>query len=240
MSPELPVVQCEAMTFARRHDGVFSTALLMIAMAVSSLLRLGAAGSQGVPKLVPVDEAPRRPDFLAFRQQLQEIVDRRDLLALLQVVDPKIKYSFGGGDDGIDGLKKYWESDDHQARLWDELRWILAHGGTFEGPDTFVAPYVSSRWPDAVDGFEHVALVGSHVRIRAAAGEQAPVLETLSYAILRLRGNSYPQRPWTAVELPDGRAAFVASDLVRSPIEYRAEFRRIDGRWRMTIFIEGD
>ena len=38
----------------------------------------------------------------------------------------------------------------------------------------------------------------------------------------------------------DIRAAFVASDLVRSPIEYRAEFRRIDGRWRMTIFIEGD
>jgi hypothetical protein len=68
MSPELPVVQCEAMTFARRHDGVFSTALLMIAMAVSSLLRLGAAGSQGIPKLVPVDEAPRRPSFLLLIQ----------------------------------------------------------------------------------------------------------------------------------------------------------------------------
>jgi hypothetical protein len=44
------------------------------------------------------------------------------------------------------------------------------------------------------------------------------------------------QRPWTAVELPDGRAVFVASDLVRSPIEYRAEFRRIDGRsWQSQL-----
>ena len=97
-----------------------------------------------------------------------------------------------------------------------------------------------SRWPDKFDPFEHIAVTGSQVRIRASAASDAPVLTTLSYAILQIEGNSYPQRPWTAVKLPDGRSGFVAAHLVRSPIEYRAIFTRVDGRWRMTAFIAGD
>jgi hypothetical protein len=42
------------------------------------------------------------------------------------------------------------------------------------------------------------------------------------------------------VRLPDGRAGFVDSRFVRSPIDYRAAFARIDGRWQMTLFLAGD
>ena len=45
---------------------------------------------------------------------------------------------------------------------------------------------------------------------------------------------------WRAVRLPDGRAGFVDRRYLRSPIDYRAAFARIDGRWQMTLFLAGD
>ena len=116
---------------------------------------------------------------------------------------------------------------------------MLSHGGTFDTPDSFVAPYVFSRWLDEFDGFDHVALVGDRVRIRALPAADAGVLAILSRAILRR--HEAPYNPdWTGVVLPDGRPGFVASALARSPIDYRAYFTRSNGRWRMVVLIGGD
>ena len=62
----------------------------------------------------------------------------------------------------------------------------------------------------------------------------------MSYAILRLKEPGSRGEAWTALVLPDGRRGYVASRLVRSPIDYRAFFARSDGRWLMTLFIAGD
>ena len=86
-------------------------------------------------------------------------------------------------------------------------------------------PPMFSRWPDSFDAFDHVAVIGPNVRVRSAPAPQASVLTALSFAVLRLGGDrGYPQRPWTAIVLPDGRHGFVAAELVRSPIDSRAYF----------------
>lgn len=199
-----------------------------------------AAMRSGMPELRPIDEAHQQPDFVAFREELRKTMADQDVAALLRIVHPDIKNSFGG-NDGIEEFKRMWELDRPGSRIWDELREVLRLGGTFEEPDSFVAPYVFSRWPDGVDGFEHVAVIGSDVHIRSSPDAVASILATVSYAIVRLGGDrGYPQQPWTAVVLPDGREGFVASHLVRSPIDYRAFFVRLDGRWQMTIFLAGD
>jgi hypothetical protein len=38
----------------------------------------------------------------------------------------------------------------------------------------------------------------------------------------------------------DGKTGYVTSRLVRSPIDYRAMFNKIGGRWQMTFFAAGD
>ena len=152
-------------------------------VAVLSILPLAAQSSPPVPKLMPVDEAPSRPDFLAFRQELQRIIERNRVPALLEIPDPNIKNGFGG-DDGIEAFKRKWEFDSNQTPVRNDLRWILAHGGSFIEADTFAAPYVYSRWPDRFDPFEHVALTGSQVRIRSATAEDAAVLVTLRSPIV--------------------------------------------------------
>jgi hypothetical protein len=201
------------------------------------LAMMAPAFTRSLPTLAPVDEAPRRPDFVAFRQQLREIIARRDTQALLRSVDPQIKIGFDG-DDGIEAFKRKLESAD--VDLWRELDAVLALGGTFDGADAFVAPYVFSRWPEAFDSFEHVAVIGSGVRVRAKPSLDAPILAKVTHALLKLGPDGYPEGPWIGVRLPDGRAGFVASTLVRSPIDYRAYFMFADGAWRLTFFVAGD
>ena len=122
------------------------------------------AAAPPVPRLAPVDEANQRADFFGFREKLQQRIATRDVAALLGIVHPDIKTTFGD-DNGIDAFKRLWRLDQRDSELWRELGAVLALGGTFEGSDAFVAPYVFSRWPDNFDAFDHVAVVGSKVRV---------------------------------------------------------------------------
>jgi hypothetical protein len=213
--------------------------LVMSKLLVAALL-LPVAASQSPLVLRPVDEAPRSRDFLAFRTKLQHIVDARDVSGLLSVVHPDIKNSFGG-DDGKEAFKRLWRLENPRSDVWKELAWILAHGGRFDGLDSFVAPYVFSNWPEEVDPFEHVAVVGSNVRVRLHRSTNSRILDTVSFRILpRGRDVDDSADAWTSVVLPDGRSGFVAPGLSRSPIYYRAYFTRTGDVWQMTVLIAGD
>jgi hypothetical protein len=208
----------------------------VVLFAVAGLVA-GAAPQQ----LLPIDEAPRHHDFFSFRAQLQAAIARHDVEAVVGVVNKDIRNSFGG-DDGIDGFRRIWKPNEADSTLWAELGAILALGGTFSGDQSFTAPYVFSRWPDRFDGFEHVALVASDVRVREAPRSDAATLTSLSFAILPVvRSNGIVEVDgWTAVQLEGRKTGYVATRLARSPIDYRAMFNKIDGRWQMTFFAAGD
>jgi hypothetical protein len=99
-----------------------------------------------------------------FRTNLQAAVERHDRAAVLAVVDPKIRNGFGG-DEGIEEFKDWWHIDDPNSKLWNELGIVLKLGGSFDSNGEFNAPYTFSRWPDDVDSFENVAVIGSNVRV---------------------------------------------------------------------------
>jgi len=217
--------------------------LLSGLLAISlSITGLGGRAAQNDRKLLPVDEASSRPDFLKFRTQLQAAVARHDMVAVLDVLDPEIKNSFGG-DDRIEGFKEIWQIKAPDTKLWKELGAVLALGGSFDGANEFTAPYVFSKWPDDIDAFEYVAVIGSNVRIRTAPSSTAPTAETVSYAILQLDEETlrtdWMHGEWTAVKV-NGRKAYIATRLIRSPIDYRARFTYSDRRWRLSIFLAGD
>lgn len=190
-------------------------------------------------QLLPVDQATTQPDFFSFRAQLIAALVRRDAPALLDVVHPNIKNSFGG-NDGIDEFKQMWALDQPDSRLWEELATVLALGGTFSGGDSFTAPYTFSRWPDGVDAFSHVAIIGNSVRARSAASRTAQTVASLSYAIVEQVESKTPDDDWVRVRLPGGAMGYVDQRYVRSPIDYRAIFTKDGGRWQMTVFVAGD
>ena len=218
------------------------TGRLRCSCALACLLLVTSVQTIALPvQLLPVDEASRQPDFFSFRAQLQTSLARHNADAVMAILDPNIKLSFGG-DDGIENFRRMWRPTYSDSELWAELGAVLALGGTFSSESSFTAPYVFSKWPDRFDGFEHVALIAANVRIRSAPQADASTVASLSFAILPVaRANGIVEADgWTAVQLDGKQTGYVASHFVRSPISYRAMFNKTNGRWLMTLFLAGD
>src|SRR6187455_293875 len=178
--------------------------------SVALFVLLATVVSAAPVQLLPVDEAAKRPEFFSFRAQLQQAIARRDTTALLAAVDPNIKNSFGG-NDGIDEFKSMWKIGQADSEIWDELGTVLSMGGSFFDEHTFVAPYVFSKWPEAMDSFEHIAIVGANVRVRAEPRADAALVETVSFAILPVANDPrVTDDAWRAVKL-DSKTGFVSS-----------------------------
>jgi hypothetical protein len=187
------------------------------------------------PRLLPVDEALSQAEFFQYRVQLRAAVDRRDVQAVLEAVDPDIRLGFDASG-GREALRTRFVD---RSALWEELRVVLALGGSFSSPSSFAAPYVYSTWPDQLDSFECAAITGRNVRLRSAPRLDGPIIASLSYSMVRVIDDT-EGRVWVHVQLGDGRTGYMWHAYVRRPIDYRALFNLIDGRWRMTAFVAGD
>lgn len=191
-------------------------------------------------KARPVDEAATNPGLLAFRDTLIAIVARRDSAALHARIAPTIKYSFGDSEGGADGMFRYWRQYQSMDELWITLQDVLTHGGRLTGPDAFNAPWTAGPvLPDSIDAFEHLVVRDSSVVVRATANAADPGFGTLSYDIVRASGE-LPDSLWRGIKLPDGRAGYVESRHIRSPIEWRMGLRRYGSRWLIDFFVAGD
>lgn len=224
--------------------GLWLSSVSLVMVAALMALAVGGNGlsAQSAPprRLLPVDQAASRPDFFTFRAQLFTAIARRDAVILMAIVHPDIKNGFGG-DDGKANFEAKWRPGDANSDVWPELAAVLALGGTFESAETFIAPYVFSRWPTGADSFEHVAVVGDRVRIRTAPRADAELAGVSSFEILPLaRQSGDTSEGWTAVRLSATKIGYIASRFVRSPIGYRAFFSKQDGRWQMLMFLAGD
>jgi hypothetical protein len=202
--------------------------------------RIASADLRRIPTLPPVDEAPRDPSFSAFRQDLLDIVRRKDAGALLAVVDPAIRTTFGSGG-GRDDLERRWNASDPGSKLWSELEWVLSHGGSFRGEGAnriFWAPYIYSEWPESVDPFTHVAVVGSDIALRAEPRPRAGIVERLGHEMVRPFSDA--RDGWRQVETAAGHRGWIETRFLRSSIDYRAGFARRNGSWKMIVFVAGD
>ena len=203
------------------------------------LALLAASPLAAQPSLLPVDEASTRPDFFSFRAQLQRTIARHDTAALMAVVHPQIRNSFGD-NDGIDGFRKMWNIGAADSEIWDVLGTVLGLGGSFLDNGTFAAPYVFSRWPEKFDAFEHVAVIGTGVRVRSRPRADANAIATMSFSILPAARPDVEVDGWTAVRVEGNRTGYIASPFVRSPVDYRAIFRHDGRQWKLVTLVAGD
>lgn len=193
----------------------------------------------GQTRLLPVDQAASVPDFFSFRARLQLAVARRDANAVLAVLARDVKLSFGG-DAGVDSFKAMWKPTAPDSTLWETLAAVLSLGGTFASDGSFTAPYVFTQWPQGKDAFEHMAAIGSGVRVRSAASADAPVVGALDFSVVELAEPPAADAAWVKIKLSADRTGFVGREFLRSPIDYRIRFARLDGRWQVVFFLAGD
>jgi Bacterial SH3 domain len=212
----------------------------MFALGALALTRPATAQPQR-PSFHPVDQAIEQPDFFVFRARLQAGVAQHDVRALISALDPHIKNNHGPGEGGVKEFLETWRLQVADSPLWGELSLVLALGGNFAtNGDTFEAPYVSSQWPDHLMPFEHAAVLGTSVRVRSQPSVSASIVTTLDFGTVELEPSGSVHGDWVAVRLGDGSSGYMQRRFLRKAIDYRAVFRKRDGRWWLAAFIAGD
>ena len=201
-------------------------------------------------KLYPIDEASQNADFESFRNELLEAVKQKDLEFLKEHIDENIKYSFGANDK-ITGFLKEWNlnTNPNESRLWDELNKVLLLGGTFNDNEKtlFTAPYVFTKFPEDIDAFQYLAIIDENVKIYTDSDINSKIEGELNYSIVKLLERD--DKPieingettsWIKVETLSGNSGFILDKYARSPIDYRASFKNINGTWKLMFFVAGD
>lgn len=232
--------------------GIKSPKHAWLRVLLLGLLTLGTfdrAAAQG-RKLYPVDEASKDASFKAFRDKLLAAVRRHDPKFILNMLDPDVENDFGGSR-GVKEFEKKWQVVDRpDSELWNVLTAVLPVGGTFmtaEGQRGFCAPYVYARWPHQFNAFQYEAIIKERVEVRRQPNSTAPVIATLSYDIVKVdHEHSVPDKTrsesylWVKIATPSGEEGYVPGETLRSPIDYRACFKKVRGKWKMTALIAGD
>ena len=188
----------------------------------------------------PIDDGASVPGFSRFRSELRDIVARKDTSALLARVASGARLSFGDDAGGPEGFRQMWFSGSTpEARdPWETLAGVL-DAGSVEEDEAVTAPFVYGLWPDTVDVFGHVAIVGQDVPAYEGPSQDAEIVARLSYLIVPALAP--PDRGWRMVRLPDSTVAYVSAQKALSPVGYRAAFWEDGGgRWRLQTFLAGD
>ena len=207
-------------------------------LLASILLVTAVPGEGTIRRLPPVDQCASDPSFAAFRAELQQAVGRKDRDFILATVADDVRVNFGGGAGRTDFAESWRLNGPEASPLWLELETALRLGCVSDEDGTFWAP--SLFLEEGIDDPFTVALaIRPGAGLNAAADEASPVIATLDRDLLAVPEWDF-EAAWQRVEMADGRAGYVRSTDLRSPVDYRAGFRKIDGRWRMITFIAGD
>lgn len=201
-------------------------------------------------KLYPVDEATLNAEFEAFREKLMAAAKAKDVEFIKEHTDKNIHYTFGLNDQ-IQGFFRQWELDSNpgESLFWDELLQVLSLGGSFQNEEktSFTAPYVYTEFPEDIDAFQHVAIIDKDVKVYAEPNTDAEVLGTLTYSIVRLLERHFKyeaanrQEPtWLRIESLSGSIGYIPARYGRSPVDYRSNWTKTDGTWKMVFFVAGD
>jgi hypothetical protein len=215
-----------------------------LCLCLTVALPVGAQQQAEAKKLQPVDEAASDASWVSFKNRLLEALTRRDRKFVLSILDRNVRNSLDA-PRGIAAFRKQWEFDAEDGVLWRELPAALFLGSAWlkpeKGPRQLCAPYVAVKWPEDLDPFDHGAIVGNEVLVKAAPSYDSA---TLSYDIVPVTDwevtDQSPEvrQKWVKIKIK-GADAFVPEEQIRSPVEHRACFMKTEGGWRMTAFVVG-
>lgn len=201
----------------------------------------GAAG-ETAPKLAdgpyaPRDECAGLPGADAFRQQLAQAVEARDAKALTALAAPDVKLDFGGGAGSAQLQARL---DEDNPTLWDELDVLLTLGCAAEGQSGITLPWYFAQEIDAVDPMNGMIVMGENVPLRIAPEADGETVKEISWDVVELIDGLQPEAPFQHVATTKGQQGYIATDKLRSLIDYRLLASSRDGKWSITSLVAGD
>ncbi len=210
----------------------------MIVLFLVALAAIQPQGEWAFQRLEPVDQCAADAGFAAFRTQLNEAAARRDRAFILSVIADDLLVNFGG-DRGRDAFDRQHRLAERDSPFWGELQAVLALGCVRDEGE-FIAPSFGPQLAEDFDPFEALVVIRAGATMHTRPDRASEIVGRLDRDVLLMRYIDDLPEDWVAVRRADGREGFVPRADVRSPIDYRASFARVGGRWRMTTFIAGD
>lgn len=198
-----------------------------------------APSNSAVDRRPPIDECASDPSFVSFRDALRNAVERKDRDFILATISDEIDFSFGGDSGRAEFVRSWRLEQGESSPLWAELDQVLRLGCARGDGDLFWAPSLVEQLDDQEDPFTAVIAVRPGAVLRAAPDAGSEAVAALEWDVLTLHSDDGADA-WLPVRLTDGRHGYVRREDVRSAIDSRAAFQKIDGRWRMVVFIAGD
>lgn len=187
-------------------------------------------------RLAPRDACIEVEGADGFRNRLAATVKARDADALAALAASDIKLDFGGGT-GREELRK--RLGDPGRDLWSELDALMTLGCSANAQGGITIPWYFDQDLGQIDATSGMLVTGADVPVFADPNPQSPQLARISWDVVEI-ATLDPERDYQQVELGDETLGFIATDKLRSLIDYRLTASSRNGNWRITSFVAGD
>jgi hypothetical protein len=225
--------------------------IVIVALLAGACSQQGAAEKSAQPQVAvhatpqpkgryaPRDECKGLPGAADFHEHLVEAVQLRDVKALTALADPNIKLDFGGGG-GTAELTKQLNASTPEHDLWKSLEQVLRLGCAKGDGGEIVMPWLFSQELDSsVDPTAAMLVMGEDVPILSKPSASAKPIGTISWNVVNLSAFD-PAKPYQPLSMPMHAEGWVATDKLRSLLDYRLLASREGGQWRITALVAGD
>ena len=187
-------------------------------------------------KWAPRDTCAEVEGAEQFRARLAVAIEARDAAALAALAAEDVKLDFGGGA-GKAELRSRLE--DEELGLWDELDALMTLGCSANAQGGITIPWFFDQNMGERDPYFSMLIMGEDVPVLERADAASRRVGAVSWDLAEIASLN-PESAFQQVELADGTVGYVASDKLRSLIDYRLVASSRNGRWRITSFVAGD
>jgi hypothetical protein len=188
-------------------------------------------------KYAPRDECGALPGARAFREKLAAAILARDAEAIAGMASEDVRLGFGG-DDGRKRFLARLKAPD--GKLIDALAELLPLGCVATDGGGLTIPWVFAQDMGDIDSYSAMLVTGVDVPLRASAKADAAAMERVSWDVVTLTGSLRPDAAFQQVRTRSGKTGYMASDRLRSLLDYRLLAVRNGDAWRITALLAGD
>jgi hypothetical protein len=188
-------------------------------------------------RLAPRNDCSKLAGADGFRQALIEAVQLRDTEAVVALADPAIKLDFGGGG-GVAELRQQLPGPG--AELWKSLEQLLQLGCASNPQGNLVIPWVFAQDLDSVDTSVALLVTGEDVPVLTAPRASTEEVTRISWEFVSAANGMDRNQPYTQVTFPLKQHGYIATDKLRSVLDYRLLAAKRSGEWRIEALVRGD
>jgi hypothetical protein len=189
----------------------------------------------------PKDECLHVVGYFDLRQKFEDIVKRRDSIALFAMLSPTITSEIGGAE-GRDNFARAWNLAAGKASpIWPQLDKILRLGCVADSDMGVMMPHLTGLDPHQ-NGNRVTAkalVLGANINLRAGPATTAVVIDTLSWKFVEIPDEAITPA-WTRIKTMEGKTGYINSNFLRAYLDYRISFSRQNNIWTLDVMYAGD